>query len=55
MAWTFYCSSDQSNLTAGSKDELAMEVQQHVRDQHGRMISRDEAMDMVNREARQTS
>lgn len=55
MAWTFFCPSDRMTLTADTKEQLTDKVQQHLKSAHNQEVSRTEAMDMVDKGAKQSA
>ncbi|OPZ80275.1 MAG: hypothetical protein BWY76_03401 [bacterium ADurb.Bin429] len=53
MVWTYYCQMDDVTLAGDSKEELAQRVMEHVNEEHEIEMTYDEALDSVNRNARQ--
>ncbi len=55
MAWTYYCADDKVTLSADTKEQLAEKMMQHMRSLHNKVMSREEAMQSVNQDARQSA
>lgn len=55
MAWSFYCADEKLNITAESKEELARKVMEHVNEAHHSNITLQDAMQMVNKDAKQSA
>jgi len=53
MAWSLVCQADGQKLNADSKEALADKVMQHANSQHKASMNREQAMQMVNKDARQ--
>ena len=55
MAWSYMCEDDKVRLTANTKEELADKVMQHANKVHNMSVTRQQALDMVNKGARQAA
>jgi len=55
MAWTYTCESDRAVLRADSKEALADKMRQHLKEQHAQEMSHEQAMEAVNRGAKQAA
>ena len=54
MAWTLFCADEKETLSAPTKEELALQVIQHLDEQHGISMTYEEALEKVTKDAKQT-
>jgi hypothetical protein len=55
MAWTFYCADDKTTISASTQEDLANQLVQHALSEHDKMITPQQAMDMVIQDAKQSA
>lgn len=53
MVWSVYCPDEKMDITAETKEKLATEVVQHLSKLHNKQMTYDQALEMVEREAKQ--
>lgn len=53
--WNYRCDTDNLTLTADSKEELAEKVMKHANEQHDMQMTREQAMESVNKNATQAA
>ena len=55
MAWTYFCADDQQTLSAPSKEELVLKVQEHANEIHKMDMTMDQVRESVEKNAKQTA
>jgi hypothetical protein len=55
MAWTYFCEADQTTLTAATKEDLAQKVMEHSQQIHDQQMTREQARESVEKNAKQTA
>lgn len=55
MAWTYYCADEQITLSAPTKEELAQQVMDHMKEAHNTTMSMEQARESVEKDAKQSA
>ena len=55
MAWTYHCADENMNISASTKEELAAKLMEHMGMQHDKDITMQQAIDMVEQNAKQAA
>ncbi len=55
MPWLFYCADEDITLKADSKEQLVSDVMLHLKDAHNTTMTREQAWEKVNKDAKQAA